>query len=527
MRTDVWGDGGNWARGHWLNGRAGLSTLAATVSDLCARAGVIHIDVSGLDGVLEGYLIDAPMALRGALEPLRLAYGFQVIERDGVLVFEMETGAGRHDLDAMAFVEPGAEITTRLIDKAPQRLRLTYLDAARDYAPALAEARTDGGDPRLVSDLALPIVLNETRAQAIASRLLDLRRLAHTAQIGLPASSLALEPGDRVNWQSGKHWRVDGLTVSSFEQQVALSEDVSALGAWRLLGPGRVPQPASIRPEPDLVILDAPDFSGDPTAQGPFVAAFADPWPGDLGIRAGVSMETLTSRVTLETPARIARLRAPVGAGPHGRFDRVNVLDVTLPVDGYESVTQSALFNGANAAWLETLTGWECIQFQTAELTGVGQWRLTGLLRAQAGTISAPCFVGARLVLIDESAKRANVARSEWSSDLVWRADGAETVVLNAFENTNGLPWPVAHLRRHGSRLSWTRRGPDLPESWALPEAPAEGLFEIRYDFGSGFAAPVQQTAASALIPAGAQRVRVAAIGADSRAGAGRELSLV
>ncbi|RCL83950.1 glycoside hydrolase TIM-barrel-like domain-containing protein [Hyphomonas sp.] len=40
LKEEVWSDGGNWARGHWLNGRSGLAPLADVVADICARGGV-------------------------------------------------------------------------------------------------------------------------------------------------------------------------------------------------------------------------------------------------------------------------------------------------------------------------------------------------------------------------------------------------------------------------------------------------------------------------------------------------------
>jgi len=36
-RSDVWGDGGNWRLGHWLNGRAGLSGLSEIFAALCRQ----------------------------------------------------------------------------------------------------------------------------------------------------------------------------------------------------------------------------------------------------------------------------------------------------------------------------------------------------------------------------------------------------------------------------------------------------------------------------------------------------------
>ena len=91
MRSDLWGDGGNWARGHWLNGREGLTSLAAVVGDICAR-GDVAADVRGLDGVIEGYGLDGVHSVRAALEPLKAAFGFEVVERPEGLVFHMGDG---------------------------------------------------------------------------------------------------------------------------------------------------------------------------------------------------------------------------------------------------------------------------------------------------------------------------------------------------------------------------------------------------------------------------------------------------
>jgi hypothetical protein len=67
--TDVWTDGPNWRLGHWLTGRLGAVSLAALVRHLCLRAGMPEelIDVSGLWGAVEGYVI-------GALEAPRLDF---------------------------------------------------------------------------------------------------------------------------------------------------------------------------------------------------------------------------------------------------------------------------------------------------------------------------------------------------------------------------------------------------------------------------------------------------------------------
>ena len=78
--TALWSDGGNYARGHWLNGRASSRTLADVVTDICARSGVTQIDVSRLYGLVRGYVVDDITTARSALQPLMVTYGFDAIE---------------------------------------------------------------------------------------------------------------------------------------------------------------------------------------------------------------------------------------------------------------------------------------------------------------------------------------------------------------------------------------------------------------------------------------------------------------
>ncbi|MEM6897387.1 MAG: glycoside hydrolase TIM-barrel-like domain-containing protein, partial [Pseudomonadota bacterium] len=85
--TDVWSDGDNYDRGHWLTGRATGRSLADVVTEICARSGLYDIDVSNLYGFVRGYVVDFVSDARAALQPLMLAYGFDAVEREGKLVF--------------------------------------------------------------------------------------------------------------------------------------------------------------------------------------------------------------------------------------------------------------------------------------------------------------------------------------------------------------------------------------------------------------------------------------------------------
>jgi hypothetical protein len=88
-----WADGVNYGRGHWITGRVTNQPLAAVVAEICARAGVSEVDVSRLYGAVRGYVRAEVGSARAALQPLMLAYGFEAVEREGVLRFVMRGDA--------------------------------------------------------------------------------------------------------------------------------------------------------------------------------------------------------------------------------------------------------------------------------------------------------------------------------------------------------------------------------------------------------------------------------------------------
>ena len=93
--------------------------------------------------------------------------------------------------------------------------------------------------------------------------------------------------------------------------------------------------------------------------------------------------------------------------GPAARWDKGNQLWVTLYNGALSSVPDIDVFAGANTLAILNADGeWEIVQFRDAELVGPGQWKLTTLLRGQAGTESAmrnPVAAGARIVVLDRA----------------------------------------------------------------------------------------------------------------------------
>ncbi|MDZ4136198.1 MAG: glycoside hydrolase/phage tail family protein, partial [Paracoccaceae bacterium] len=108
--SDVWTDGANWRRGHWLTGRLGAVSLAALVRHLCLRAGLPEamIDVTGLWGAIEGYVITALESPRASIAPLARHFGFDAVETEGVIRFMMRGRASVATVTPDDLVAPNA-----------------------------------------------------------------------------------------------------------------------------------------------------------------------------------------------------------------------------------------------------------------------------------------------------------------------------------------------------------------------------------------------------------------------------------
>jgi len=438
------------------------------------------------------------------------------------------------------------------IEGTPGHASVLLLHGIRsDRRAMLGRARLEGGEADAVLLLDLPMVTTEAQAEAVAERALTLADgWRETASVALsPLSALRLEPGDLL--------RLPGEADARRVERIDLDETPTAT-----LGPippplevcaGSGPRPGEPhRPigAPWMAMLDLP--GGD----SPLVALAAEPW-APMEVHAGPSADALTARAQVDQPATVGVLAEPLGPGRAHRWDEGPGVLVRLEGRGPEGATNAAVLGGANLLAVESTSGgWEVLQFRTAELAGPGLWRLTGLLRGQAGTegeAKAGAPAGARTVVLDAAVAPAEMAEAERGLPLVWRAGpvglppGGPASAEQAF-TWRGValrPWSPAHLRVRPApegaiQLSWVRRArlggdgwdgePPLNEEREIyrVEMVCGGLSLVSYETASpGFVwtADAQAAAFPDGVPEGVS-VRVAQGSATWGWGAAAELAL-
>jgi hypothetical protein len=457
--------------------------------------------VSRLYGFLDGFVIDRIMSAREALQPLGLAYLFDAYESAGLIQF-----AHRGLIGSVATVTPDnlvetdAEaplytLTRGQETELPLSAKITYIDGSEDYAQAAVEARRLSVRSDRVSAAELPIVIGQERAQAIAENWLqDVWAARERASFGVPPSLLAIEPSDVITLDAGGRQyplRITETRDSEFKAIEARS--IEPLSGDALPAPERQRREfdvVTVYGPTDAVFLDLPLLRGDEAPQTGYVTATADPWPGAVAFFRSPSDSGFELNTIVAAQPTSGKTVLGFWSGPLYRYDKSNVLRVSLDFGELTSVTEEAMLNGANFAGVENGDGeWELIQFQTATLVAPATYDLSVLLRGMNGTELAmrdPVVAGARFVLVNSAVTSVNLRPDEVGLSLNYKYGPAGEdleepsygMSAHAFLGLGLRPFAPVHLQ--GKRnptngdwtLVWTRRARLGGDSWAGLEVP-------------------------------------------------------
>jgi len=495
--TDLWSDGDNWLRGHWLTGRAASQPLAAVVAEVCQRAGIAAFDVSALYGVVRGYTVPSTTTGRAALQPLMLAHGIEAFERDGVLVFRKRDGTEAVTLEAADLVaRDGGDLTVARGSEAETagRVRLTYVEAEGQFETRSAEAVLPDEPSADVAGTELPLTLTRAEARTAVKRWISEARIARdTAQFSLPPSS-TLGAGDIVqidNKGTPRSYRIDRMELTGAREIEAVRIEPGVYGiheaAEDLPVAGAYTAPVPVLP----LFLDLPLMTGDEVPHAPHLAITGQPWPGAAAVHDAPSGGGAFALNGLwGVRATLGETRTPVFAAQPGLPQRGEGIEIAVPESAaLSSVTPQELLDGANLAAIGSVTGWEVFQFTTATLIAPGVWRLAGLLRGQFGTeaqMPGAWPAHTTVALLDTAVRQVNLPASQRGVARRWRIGPAAVAYddpiyvesVEAFSGVGLRPYAPAHLRAlrptptSDVSVSWVRRTRLGGDGWEALDVP-------------------------------------------------------
>ena len=432
---------------------------------------------------------------RSAIQPLALAFGFDVIERDGVVTLRRrgadiltEIGAGTQAVEQElgGLIEQGLSAA----DPDARALIVGYLRDQGSFEVATAQSLQSTAATGGTSQTELPLLLTAQEARAIVERWHSEAGLGReTVKLALPLSHSGIGPGDVLGIQ-GKRYRADRveranqLLVEGVRTDRAAYQAVPGLPE---LQPAFAPLAAA---EPESVFLDLPLIRGDEVPIAPHVAVTADPWPGPVAVWDAAGEDGFDLNTLVSASAIIGRTRSILSSAQVGLPDRGPPLRVVFGVGQLSSASWDAVLSGANFAAIGSgaAGGWEIFQFSEAVLVGPDEYELSLRLRGQFGTdceMPSEWPVGSLVVLLDGALRQIELAPNQRGllrtyklgvAALGYASSDAETRV-EAFAGIGLRPYSVSHLRVRpeasgGMAVAWVRRTRVDGDSWDGLEVP-------------------------------------------------------
>jgi hypothetical protein len=496
-RADLWADAENYARGHWLNGRIESVPLASLIATVCAEYGFTAVASEGIHALVDGAIADRILSARDILDPLSRSFAFDAVESEGFLKFRARNLAQTLQLTRENLVELNPDQPLYMLTRAqetelPAAVKLAYAESGIDYRIAAVEARK-AGTPSIRETVAeLPCaVASQAAQQRVDVMLAELWAGRETISFALPKSATALEASDVIALDLGTRTHLLRLEEIADGEARRIKARLHEPGAYDAEeGPARnAPLPESkIYGPPLTLFMDLPLAGDTVTAEAPWIAATASPWPGSLNVLKREGSSTFVLDRSIDAPAVIGELLDPLPAGPIGRFDRASTVKVKLYGGALSSVSEGQLLAGANAAAIGgEASGWEILQFRDATLVAAKTYELSWLLRGQNGSepemlSSRPA--GTRFVLLDPSVIQPGTALADVGRDIAWRIgpsprDHGDPAYVELMHRPKGLglrPLSPAHLRVRpdggDAVFTWTRRTRSDGDGWDLPDVP-------------------------------------------------------
>jgi hypothetical protein len=494
--SDVWSDAGNYAKGHWLNGRSTNQPLSVVVADLCRNALVQDdADVSELYGVVRGYSADSVDSSRSKLQNLALIFSFDIVEREGTLVFLHRDGLTVQQIDegnmvASSVASSSNNVSSGPVMSMPSRIRLNYIEADNDFEVRSVEAVYSHCASSVATDSEYSMLLSEVEAQAIVDRwLAESGKSKDSCHFSLPMSYLGCVNGDVVSI-FGANYRIDGI-----ESSEALRFEATRVNAGAYLkGSSLTSGPVRVSPVPTSPVyaafLDLPLMTGSERSSAPYLAAVSDPWLGPVAIWNSSSDSGYTLNSTFPAPATLGVLSSPLVKSRSGLWDRSSKVTVSVSSGVLLSVSSADVLNGSNFAAIGdgSPENWEIIQFANADLIAPDTYELSSFLRGQFGTdgTSPPAWpIGSLFVVLDSSVQQIDFSMAARGLERFYRIGQLEKGYLDSnvslqvisFNGVGLRPYSVSHLgasRNADSSIfvSWVRRTRIDGDSWQASEVP-------------------------------------------------------
>ncbi len=403
----VWTDGGCWSRGHWVNGKLGLTTLQAVVQDICVRSGISSdkIRAEELSDLVDGIVISNQDSSKDILNLLKRSYLFDSHESNGQFYFVKRMNRDVLSIDQDELVvdvdKPNHALSITKcnpLDLA-QNIAVHYFNYMFDYQASVEFASNYCGSSGQAMNLHLPIIIDPQRAKTIADiTLQEMYQGQFIYQFSLNSKYIGIRPNDviflklaeelrsmrvvKLYVTKGKVIKVIAISIrpSIYQQQAQIfSSKQNILLSKEHFDPGNT----------EMIILDLPKLPYEVAPFGVYIGVIGS----DIHWRGAVVTCPDGSSLCFSHNATIGVVEE----------ESEEFIKLTLFNGELNSITPKELERFGNLA----VIGDEVIQFARAEFLSGGRYKLSGIKREMFGSSSAS---SKKFVLLDNNLQKLAIS---------------------------------------------------------------------------------------------------------------------
>lgn len=202
---NYWKDGRLWSRGHWVNGKFGISSLADILLELCLHAGIPaqNIDVSTIEGSIAGFVIAQNSSAMDIISSLRCLYFFDIVtDEKNIIKFIKRDSKLSYQISPEDFIKSSNNLYLEYshIDENSMlsKLEIGFIDN-QNYSKKTYHHNIEKESNVETSKLNFQIVMSESEAEYFASNIIRSSRMENGIfRFILPINYIHIEPTDLI-----------------------------------------------------------------------------------------------------------------------------------------------------------------------------------------------------------------------------------------------------------------------------------------------------------------------------------------
>ncbi len=170
----VWADGAMWLRGHWINGKLGVSNMASILLELCARGGIdpANVNVDTIDEVISGMVLTKQSSIWDVISLMRLGYFFDVRNSGSNRIDFVKRGSYAPIMVNAGDLVSKVSIADIAEENTLAELTISFPDEAHEYCYNIVRSAAEVDSNRAIYYLNLPIIMDENAALNLAEKII-------------------------------------------------------------------------------------------------------------------------------------------------------------------------------------------------------------------------------------------------------------------------------------------------------------------------------------------------------------------